>query len=133
MVICHTLLQTWRMTHVIFIFHFGLFFALYPPNSPKNQNVKKWKQRRLEISFYKCVPKIMIRWSTFPEIWCTTDGWTDWWTDERKEKLTYGGGCTMWKIWDIICKMVSLLLPCARQSCSVWDSWLILIVSLVTL
>ena len=30
----------WWVTDVI-IFHFGLFFALLPPNSPKNQNLKK--------------------------------------------------------------------------------------------
>ena len=31
----------------------------------------------LEISFYTCVPKIMISWCTVPEIWWATDGWTD--------------------------------------------------------
>ena len=25
----------------------------------------------------------MIRWSTFPEIWCATDGWMDGQTDGR--------------------------------------------------
>ena len=29
------------MTDVIVIFHFGLFFALLPPNSPKKENFKK--------------------------------------------------------------------------------------------
>ena len=34
---------------------------------------KKWI-KLLEISpFYICVPKIMIRWYTVPEIWCVTD------------------------------------------------------------
>ena len=117
------------MTNVIVISHFGLFFALLPPNNPKNQNfekmkktprdiiilhmctindnhmmygswdmehdrqnflsfwtifcpftplttqkikiLKKWK-KHLEISFYICVPKIMIR-CMVPEIWCVTD------------------------------------------------------------
>ena len=32
------------MTNVIVISHFGLFFALLPPNSPKNQNFEKMKK-----------------------------------------------------------------------------------------
>ena len=31
----------WCVTDVIVIFHFGLFFAFYRPNSPKNQNLQK--------------------------------------------------------------------------------------------
>ena len=35
-----------------------------------------WK-KCLEISsFHICVPKIMIRWCTIPEIWCVTEGRT---------------------------------------------------------
>ena len=30
-IICYTVPEIWRMTDVIFIFHFGLFFALLPP------------------------------------------------------------------------------------------------------
>ena len=41
MIICYTVPEIWHMTHEIFIFHFGLFFALLPPNSPKDQNLKK--------------------------------------------------------------------------------------------
>ena len=44
MIICHTVPEIWHMTHVIFIFHFGLFFAFYPPNSLKNQNFRKMKK-----------------------------------------------------------------------------------------
>ena len=62
--------RIWCMTDVI-IFHFGLFFALYPL-------FKKWKTKCLDISyFYTWAPKIMIRWCTVPEIWCTMDGRTD--------------------------------------------------------
>ena len=32
----------------------------------------------LEISFYTCVPKIMISWCTVPEIWWATDGRKRW-------------------------------------------------------
>ena len=44
MIICYTVPEKWHMIHVIFNFHFGLFFALSPPNSPKNQNFKKMKK-----------------------------------------------------------------------------------------
>ena len=42
----------------------------------------KW-EKRPEISLYTCLPKIMIRWCTIREIWCTTDGWTDGRTDGK--------------------------------------------------
>ena len=94
MIICYAVPEIWHMTHVILIFHFGLFLPFYPlpppppPNSPKNQNFKKWK-KDLEISsFYTSVPNIMIRWCMVPEIWCTTGGWTDGWM----EKVTYRSG-----------------------------------------
>ena len=50
-------------------------FALLPTITAwKIKILKKWK-KPLEISsFYICVPKIMIRWSTVPKIWCMTDG-----------------------------------------------------------
>ena len=44
MIICFTIPEIWRMTDVIVIFHFGLFFAVLPPNSPKNQTFKKMKK-----------------------------------------------------------------------------------------
>ena len=51
----------------------------YPPHSPKSQNFKKMiKKKHLPISsFYKCVPKVMIRCYAVPGIWCATDGQTD--------------------------------------------------------
>ena len=76
MIICYTVPEIWHLTDVIVIFYFGLFITLSAPNSPKNQNRKKWK-KYLKISrFYICVPKIMIRWCKVPEIWCTMDGRT---------------------------------------------------------
>ena len=30
-----------------------------------------------KMPFYTCVPKIMIRWCTVPEIWCATDRQND--------------------------------------------------------
>ena len=41
MIIYYTVPEIWCVTNVIVIFHFPLFFALYLPNSPKNQNLKK--------------------------------------------------------------------------------------------
>ena len=47
-----------------FIFYFGLFFALLPPNSPKNQNFKKLekKAQRYHHFTHQCVRKIMVTW-----------------------------------------------------------------------
>ena len=92
MIRCCTVPEIWCMMDVI-TSHFGPFWAIFypftPPNSPKNQNFEKMK-KNLEISsFYICVPKIMIRWFTVPDIWCAMDGWTD----GQTEKVTYRGGC----------------------------------------
>ena len=77
MIICFTVPEIWHVIHVI-VFHFGLPFALFPPNSPKNQNFKKMGKKKPGVSsFYICVPKIMIRWCTVSEIWCAKDGRTD--------------------------------------------------------
>ena len=94
MIICYTVPEIWYLK-------LGFFFPFSPPppphlpNSPKNQNFKKWKEKKsLEIlSFYTYVPKIMIRWCTVPEIWCTADVLTDGRTDGRTEKVIYRGGC----------------------------------------
>ena len=64
----------WRVTDVIFISHFGLFFTLLPHKSPKYPNFEKmvkntWRYYHFTLS----VPQIMIRWSTVPQIWCATD------------------------------------------------------------
>ena len=44
MIICYIVPEIWHVTDVIVIFHFGLFFALIPPNSPKNQNFEKMRK-----------------------------------------------------------------------------------------
>ena len=38
MIICYNVPEIWHLRNVITIFHFGPFFALLHPNSPKNQN-----------------------------------------------------------------------------------------------
>ena len=50
MTICYTVPEIWHVTDVIVIFHFGLLFALLPPNSPKNQTFKKMKKARGDIT-----------------------------------------------------------------------------------
>ena len=61
-------------------------------NQKNFKNLKKKKKKPpgdMEISsFYTCVPKIMIRWYTVPQMWCATDGWTHGQID----------GCTKWHI-----------------------------------
>ena len=67
-------------------FIWSYFLPFYPSNSPKKQNFKNMKKKPLEISsFYTCIPKIMIRWSTVPKIWCMTEGRTDGQTDRKSD------------------------------------------------
>ena len=69
MITCYTVPDIWCMLDVI-VFHLGYFLPFYPPNSPKNKNLKK----HLEISsFYTSVPKIMIICYTILKIWCVKD------------------------------------------------------------
>ena len=54
MIICYTAPEIWSVTDII-IFHFGPYFALYPPNSPKNQNFNKRKNYPGDtIILHKC-------------------------------------------------------------------------------
>ena len=57
-----------------------LFFILdhFCPFNPlttvqKIKILKKWKTFFEILSFYICVPIIMVRWCMVPEIWCMTD------------------------------------------------------------
>ena len=70
MIIGYTVPEICHVTDVIVIFHFGLFLALfYPANTPKNENLKKWKNYLKISSFYTSVLKDMIICYTVPEIW----------------------------------------------------------------
>ena len=54
MIISYTVPEIWHTTDVIVIFHFGLFFALLPPNRP-NEKFKKMKKTMGDmIILYKC-------------------------------------------------------------------------------
>ena len=63
-------------------------FTLPPLTAQKIKILKKWKKYFEISSFYICVPKIMIRWCTVPEICCMTD--------RRTNRRTDG-----WKKWHI--------------------------------
>ena len=77
----HVIYGSWDMKFTRFFCHLEPFFALLPPNSLKNENLKKkkkkkWKKdpKNLEISsLYRSVPKIMIIGYTAPETWHITD------------------------------------------------------------
>ena len=52
----HMMYSSWdmkRATDIIFC-HFGPFFALYPTNNPKNQDVEKMKKTRGDIILHNC-------------------------------------------------------------------------------
>ena len=52
---CYAVPEIWHVTNVIVIFHFGLFFALLPPNSLKNQIFLKMKTTPGDIIIlHKC-------------------------------------------------------------------------------
>ena len=56
MIICYTVHEIWHVTDVAFIFHFGQFFALSPPNIPKNCNSLKIKKMPGDIIIlYMCI------------------------------------------------------------------------------
>ena len=64
---------TWSATDRITC-HFGPFFALLPPNNPKNQNFERNEKETMEIlPFYTSVPQIRIKRCMVPAIWSPTD------------------------------------------------------------
>ena len=73
MIIGYTVPEICHVTDIIVIFHFGLFLALfYPANTPKYENLQKWKNYLKISSFYTSVLKDMIICYTVPEIWHVT-------------------------------------------------------------
>ena len=73
MIIGYTVPEIWHMTDVIVIFHFGLYFSLLPPNSAKNEDLKKIKKCLEKSSLNTSVPKIIITCYTVPDIWHVMD------------------------------------------------------------
>ena len=81
-------------------FSFWAFFCPFTSLTPQKIKIlKKWKKLLETSSFYICVPKIMIRWCTVPEICCArwTDGGTNRWTDRRTEKVNIEVGAPLKK------------------------------------
>ena len=51
MIICYTVPDIWRVTDVIVIFHFGLFFAFL---QPKKSKLKKNEKKRGDVILHTC-------------------------------------------------------------------------------
>ena len=71
----HMMYGFWDMEHdeqnfFVILKHFCTFTPL---NNPKNQNLKKWKNRLEILSFYTCVLKMRIIWCLVREILSATD------------------------------------------------------------
>ena len=67
----------WRLHDVWFLRHkarqteffiiLGHFLPFNLPNNLKNQNFEKMKKTSEHISFYNCIPQMIIIWCTVPE------------------------------------------------------------------
>ena len=70
----HMLYLSWYMVRDRCNFSFWAIFCPFTPVTARKKKIKKKRKKSLQIlSFYTCVPKIMIRWCTVLEMWCTTD------------------------------------------------------------
>ena len=67
---------SWDIVHDVSNCYFS-FWAIFCPNSPRNENSKKKKEKEknplADVFIYTSVPKIMIIYYTVPEIWHMTD------------------------------------------------------------
>ena len=85
MIICYTAPETWCVTEVNCIFHFGLSFALLPM-----------------CTFF---PLIILHMCTKNYDHMMHGFWDmvrDRWLDRQTEKVTYTGGCPTSKTWEYI-------------------------------
>ena len=71
--ICYTLPEIWCVTNVILIFHFGLFFAILPPDSPKNEKLKRMKKLSGGIIILHNCTKNQDHILYYSEIWHMMD------------------------------------------------------------
>ena len=91
-IICYTVPETWRLTDVNFIFHFGLFFYPFTPLTTRKIKVSK-KQKKtpgdiiLHVFTKNYDHMMYVSWDMM------RDGRTDGQTDGRTEKVTCRGGC----------------------------------------
>ena len=105
MIICYTVAEIWRVTDVIVIFHFGLFFALLPSESPKYQNFSKNEKNTWRfIILHMCTENYQMMYGSWDmvrngQMERGMDGETDGWMAIWIEKVIYRGGCPIKKIW----------------------------------
>ena len=77
---------SWDMAHHGYNLLFWVIFWI----SKKWKFQKKKRNKSLEISsFYACVPNIMNRWCTVPEIWCATDKQTEGRMDKKTDTQSW--------------------------------------------
>ena len=71
----HMLYCSWDMAcdRCIYFSFWAISCPFTPLTAQKITIFKRWKKCLEILSFYICVPKIMIRWCMIPEIWCATD------------------------------------------------------------
>ena len=72
MIIHYTVPEIWHLTDVTVIFHFGLFFPFYHPNSLKNENLKKKEKTPWDIIIlHKCTKnhdhRLYYSWDMKPD------------------------------------------------------------------
>ena len=66
-----------REQNILRLVILGQFFALLPPpKNPQNQNFQKWKSLLETSSFYTCVPKITIMYSSWDTDWDRQNFWS---------------------------------------------------------
>ena len=82
MIMCCTVPEIWCVTDVIVISNFGLFFALLPPNNPKNQTFKKIRKTPGEYPITYVRQKL---WSDDIRFLRYGGRWTDGKMDGRKK------------------------------------------------
>ena len=97
MIICYSVPETWCM---IYVFHFGLFFALLAYNRPKNNLKKKWKKKQKTagiIILHMCTKNydhiMYASWDKVHNRWMDRqmNRWTDGPTDRQKKWHTEVG------------------------------------------
>ena len=69
----HMMYGSWDMEcdRQFFFVILGHFLPFYLTNNPNNQNLEKKKKQLEKLSFYTCVPQMII--CMVPEIWSMTD------------------------------------------------------------
>ena len=83
MIMCYTVPEVWHVTDVIFIFQFGLFFALLTPLKPWKIKIKKkkkklpWRHHHFTHVHHKLWSCMMYSsWDMVRDR--QTDGWKKW-------------------------------------------------------